>query len=99
MELLADALWFQRVLAPIQWLHHGEGGAYQSGVSKDAASSGQTLVRADDNERVDRVFGAKLLAPAALRRCPGQSDGLDIVNAHLCSWYEPSSCVNLEDWW
>src|SRR5215204_5635250 len=99
MELLADALGLQRVLTPVQWLHHGEGGADQPGVGEDAANSGQILVRADDDERVDRVFGAKLLAPAALRRCSGQSDRLDIVDAHLSSRHEPSRCVMVEDRW
>src|SRR4029079_18674656 len=50
MKLLADALRRQRVLVPVQRLHHGECGPYQPGVGKDAAGSGQTLVRADDDE-------------------------------------------------
>jgi hypothetical protein len=99
MELLAYALRLQRIFAPIERLHHGEGGAHQPGVGEDAAGSSQTLVGADDDEGVDGVFRAKLLAPAALRGCPGQSDGLDIVDAHLCSRHEPSSCVRVEDGW
>ena len=58
VQFLADALWLQRVLASIQRVHDREGGAHQPGVGEDATGSGQTLVGTDDDEGVDRVFGA-----------------------------------------
>ena len=69
VQLLADPLRLQRVLAPVERLHDGERGADQTGVGEDAADPGETLVGADETavcERCTRAAARSLQPPSGV---------------------------------
>jgi hypothetical protein len=81
MQLFADALRRQRVLAAIERLEHLQAGLNQTPVGEHAAVAGEPLIGMHRDDRVDRVFGPDLGRPSALRAFAEQGRGGDARNA------------------
>ena len=82
VELLADALGLERVLADHQRREHLERAAHQRVGAEDAADADQARIGVHEHERVEDIVGADLARPAGARGGAPQSGDLDPVNPH-----------------
>ena len=82
MQLLGDALRFERVLAGIERLEHLERGLDQAAVGEDAAEAGDAGVGVDDDQGVNGIVRLDFRRPAALRAFAHQGDGSDRADSN-----------------
>ena len=82
VEDLGRPLGFDGGRSAVQRLELGERGADEVDVGERAAVADRALLGHDRDERVDRVLGPELLAPAALGRGAVQADRHDLADPH-----------------
>jgi hypothetical protein len=82
MELLADALRFERVLAAVKWFQNRQCRAHQLIVAEDAAEPGQALIGVNRDQGVNAILRPQFIAPSAFRRCSTQTGASDLPDFH-----------------
>ena len=82
VEDLGRPLGFDGGRAAVERLELGERRPDEVDVGERAAVADRALLGDDRDERVDRILGPELLAPAAFGRRPVQADGADLADPH-----------------
>ena len=78
VQLLADPLRLQRILAAVERLEHAERSAHQLVVGEGGSPPGDAFIGEDGDQRVDAIFRADLVRPAAFGRAVAQTGGSDL---------------------
>ena len=78
MQLLADSLGFERILALIQRLQHFERRANQMIVGEDAAEASDAFIGVNGNECVNTIVRLQFIAPSTFRRRAAQTRAPDL---------------------
>ena len=78
MQLLADPLRLERVLAAVERFEHAERPAHQHVVRECGSPPGDAFIGEDRDQRVDAIFRPDLIRPAAFGRAVAQAGGSDL---------------------
>src|SRR5438477_1243689 len=86
MQLLADSLGFERILALIKRLQHFERRANQMIVGEDAAEASDPFIGVNGNKCVNTIVRLQFVTPSAFRRRAAQTRVPDLSYFHsACS--------------